>query len=145
MDILRPKLKLAAFLIRPLLIPISMSIHENTGYDALSSSPIDFAKKIKTPAIFLVAEKDNVSPPEKVQKMFNKYGSEKKKLHLMMGREHADCRLDEDLDAAIKYLRHLYQIYTLDQQELNKSKILKSVPSLVQQEKRKPDESLNIP
>lgn len=92
MDIMRPKLKMAAFLIRPLLIPISMTIHTQTGYDVLSSSPIDFAKKLTIPVIFLVAEKDEISPPKKVQKMFDIYGSEKKKYHLMLGREHADSR-----------------------------------------------------
>jgi hypothetical protein len=65
-DILRPTLKLASFLIHPLLLPISMTINDKTGYDALGSSPIDFAKQVIIPAIFLVAEFDKISPPEKV-------------------------------------------------------------------------------
>ena len=80
---MKPKLKLAAFLIHPLLIPIAMTIHDKTGYDALSSSPVDFANKIHVPAIFLVAEMDNVAPPKKTKAMFDKYASEKKKLHMM--------------------------------------------------------------
>ena len=81
-----------------------MTIHENTGYDALSSSPIDFSKKLKIPAVFMVAELDNVSPPEKVQKMFNSYGAAKKKYHIMVDKEHADSRNDEDIIIAVKYL-----------------------------------------
>ena len=94
-----------------------MTIHEKTGYDALSSSPIDFAGKLNIPAMFMAAEKDTISPPEKVKKMFDKYGSDKKKYHVMQGREHADARLDEDHITASKYLKHLYAVHRVSEKE----------------------------
>ena len=64
-NLLRPTLKMATFLVHPLLVPISMSIHENTGYDALSSNPLSFAEHIHVPAVFLSAEFDD-SRPQKI-------------------------------------------------------------------------------
>jgi hypothetical protein len=110
-DILKPKLNLAAFLIYPLLLPVALTIQENTGYDALSSSPEEFVKKVFVPAIFMVAEKDHISPPEKVQTLFNDYGSDKKKLHVMKGREHSDTRLEDDLSVGCHYLKKLYSAH----------------------------------
>ena len=112
-------MKIAAFLLYPLLVPISMTIHDKTGYDALSSSPKDFAKKLQVPAIFLTAEKDNVSPSTKVQKMFNKYGSGKKKFHLMQGRDHADGRQEEELSIASGYLKQIYRSYLKEKKARN--------------------------
>lgn len=93
-DVLKPKLKVAAYLLYPVLMPLAMTIRDKTGYDALNSNPMEFSKELSVPALFLVAENDNVALPKKVHKMFDKYGSGKKKLHIMKGREHADDRRD---------------------------------------------------
>ena len=122
-----------------------MTIHDKTGYDALSSSPIDFAKNVTIPGIFLVAEFDKISPTDKVQKMFNKYGSDKKKLHIMKGREHADSREQEDYLIASKYLRHLLQLYNADTDEkMSKTKLQSMTLNKFDNETDVPDEQISI-
>jgi hypothetical protein len=77
--------------------------------------------------------------------MFNKYGSEKKKLHIMKGREHSDSREDEDYEIASKYLRHLYYLYNADTDEkLSEAKIKSMTPSKYDTETDVPDEQIFI-
>lgn len=92
-----------------------MTIRDKTGYDCLNSNPIEFAKELSIPSLFLVAEKDSVALPKKVYKMFNLYGSDKKKLHIMKSREHADERTDDDYIVGVNYLNALYELSQIEQ------------------------------
>ena len=92
-----------------------MTIRDKTGYDSLNSNPMEFAKELSIPSLFLVAEKDNVALPKKVFKMFDLYGSDKKKLHIMKSREHADERTDDDYIVGVNYLNALYELSQIEQ------------------------------
>lgn len=84
-----------------------MSIHENTGYDALSSNPLKIAESVMVPAIFLSAEVDEISPWQQVMQIFDSYGASRKKFHIMEGRAHREKRSANDIETAIQFLRKL--------------------------------------
>jgi hypothetical protein len=56
------------------LYPLSSTCLKKTGYDVLETRPKNLVSELTIPAYFMVSENDVISPPEKLRKMFSKYG-----------------------------------------------------------------------
>jgi len=66
-------------------------------------------KSIKTPILFLVAEDDKISPPDKVKQLFVACNSSLKKFKILKGSHH-DFRDWWTLDYGMRYIKKIWDI-----------------------------------
>ena len=86
------------------LLAISGTIMKKTGKDVLSLKPIKYVKNILTPALFIVAREDVITPECEVRKMYKKYKSEEKQFYLIDG-EHHSSREWEEIEYGIEFMK----------------------------------------
>lgn len=103
------KTKIPSFLTKTALIPIASSIKSNTGYDALEVKPINIVHKIETAGFFMVSKDDEISLPERVEKLFKLYGGEPKQMFLMSG-AHNETRSHDSSVAAVQFLKAVWNM-----------------------------------
>ena len=104
------------FVVSGLLFPLSGTLKTQTGYDVLSTSPKSIVKLLDVPAYFMVSDKDTISPPNKLKKMFQKYGkhvekngSKVEKVFRLFEGEHNSMRHYNLLQETSKWLKKFYE------------------------------------
>ena len=60
---------------------------------------------IKTPAFYMVSDKDNIADPARVKEMFGAHCGQPKYFHMFKG-EHASERAEVDINKAIAFLKN---------------------------------------
>ena len=93
----------------PVLDEIMILLYFKTGLNVYRHSPEANVKKLKQNILFLHSEKDIFSKPEKAQKLFDKCGSENKKLVWFAKGGHSHIRINNHQaydDAIIEFLQN---------------------------------------
>jgi len=96
------------FLIKGALIFIKDSIQSRTGADIDKLNPIEDVPNLRMPAMFGVADDDNLTPPKDVNALHQKYGGDRKYLIHMKGTHYGD-RTEEWFGPVVSFIRdHIF-------------------------------------
>ena len=63
---------------------------KKTGYDVVNLDILSMVQSVHVPALFIVASDDVITPPQKVQSIFNMYNGAPKRLILVDGEHHTE-------------------------------------------------------
>ena len=95
------------------LFYLTNNIKNNIGVDVLSKNiPIKKVKDIAVPGMFMIGDGDDMVDSKAFNEMFQKYGSDNKKLRILVETDHVDCRNDIDIEYGVKFLKNLSETKT---------------------------------
>ena len=87
---------------------LKYSIKKNIGEEIIDlNRPKDLVSDLNYPAVFLIGEKDELISQKSFIKMFNSYGSDNKKMRLLIDTDHSDERSQEDIYFGVKFIKRL--------------------------------------
>lgn len=84
-------------------------IMQRIGVDLFELRPIELCPHIDTACVFVVGNKDDLVPPERVDEMFRIYKGAARDMIVVEG-THSSARSDIDLDKIVKHLEMFYRI-----------------------------------
>ena len=90
------------------LFYLTNNIKNNIGVDVLSKNiPIKKVPEISVPGLFMIGDGDDMVDSKSFNDMFQQYGSDQKKLRILVETDHVDCRNDVDIEFGVKFLKKL--------------------------------------